>query len=107
MSGGFITAGWLSCPSFFFFKGSGAPRVLPFFPPRPSSDLADTVSGGSAGRGNGSGGVPGRAAGGGLAQLAGPAATTLPAGDRLVQSGTPAVHDTSAGAGLQIGRAHG
>src|SRR5258705_10515852 len=25
--------------SFFFFKGSGDPRVLPFSPPRPSSDL--------------------------------------------------------------------
>src|SRR5256885_14694267 len=26
---------------FFFFKGCGAPGVLPFFPPRPSSDLGD------------------------------------------------------------------
>jgi hypothetical protein len=59
---------------------------------------ADSVSGSS--RGCGIGGVPRRAAGGGLAQRAGPAATTLPAGDRLVQSGTLAVQHTSAGGGF-------
>ena len=61
---------------------------------------ADTVSGNSCGCGIGAGGVPRRAAGGGLAQLAGPAPTTFPAGDRLVHSGTLAVHDTSAGGGF-------
>lgn len=49
---------------------------------------------------SGSGRVPSRAAGGGLAQLAtGPASITLPAGDRLAHSGTPAVHGTSTAGG--------
>jgi hypothetical protein len=65
-----------------------------------TAPTVETVSGSSRGSGIGGAGVPSRAAGGGLAQLAGPAATTFPAGDRLVQSGTVAVHDTSAGGGF-------
>jgi hypothetical protein len=63
-----------------------------------------TKSGSSRGRGSstgtGSGEVPRRAAGGGAVHIAaGPAAITLPAGERLVQSGTLADHEASAGCG--------
>src|SRR5260370_34876243 len=38
----------LKLNSFFFFKGSAPPRVLPFSPTRPSSDPRDMLLGGPA-----------------------------------------------------------